>query len=113
MPTRGQFDYRFSAPAANQQITVPTTQAGTYYILAYASSVPSGAENYALTASLVPFSITAVNPVQVGEGPATIEIDGSKFDNNTTFQLLGPSGQVVDANKFSCRTAAPHSQPST
>jgi RHS repeat-associated protein len=95
MPTRGQYDYRFPSLAANQQITVPTTQSGTYYILAYGSSVSSTPENYTLTAMLVPFVVTAVEPGQIGTGQATIEIDGSKFDSNTTFQLLGPSGTTV------------------
>jgi RHS repeat-associated protein len=97
MPTRSQANYRYSqAFAANQQITIPTTQAGSYYVLVYADSVPSGPETYSLTASLVPFSITAVNPGQVGTGMATIEIDGAKFDGGTTFQLLGPTGTVVN-----------------
>ena len=39
MPTLGQFDYRYTRWRPNQQITVPTTQAGTYYILAYGSAV--------------------------------------------------------------------------
>ena len=43
-----------------------------------------------------PFAIQAVDPGQVGHGTATIEIDGSKFDNNTTFQLLGPNSTVVN-----------------
>ena len=93
MPTRGQFDYRFSDPGADQEITVPATQAGTYYILVYAAAVSS--ENYSIEAALVPFSITAVSPSRVGAGQATIEIDGSKFDNGTTFQLLGPNSIVV------------------
>ena len=79
----------------NQQITVPTTQAGTYCILVYGASVSKSSENYSIEASLVPFSITAVSPGQVGAGQATIEIDGSKFDNSTTFQLLGPGSSVV------------------
>lgn len=90
MPTRGQFDFRFPSPGSNQQIKVPTTQAGAYYILAYGSSVPAPGENYTITATLVPFAVQAVVPAQVGTGPVTVEIDGSKFDTGTTFQLLGP-----------------------
>ena len=52
-----------------------------------------------LDASLIPFSITAVNPGQVGTGQATIEIDGAKFDSGTTFQLLGPNNTVVNDQK--------------
>ncbi len=94
-PSQSQYDYRYNSLAANQQITVPVTQAGTYYILAYGSAVPTTPESYAITAALVPFAIQSVEPGQVGAGPATIEIDGSKFDNNTTFELLGPNNTVV------------------
>ena len=95
LPSQSQADYRYVSLAADQQITVPVTQAGTYYILAYGSSVGSTPENYAITAALVPFAVQSVEPSQVGQGPATIEIDGSKFDNNTTFELLGPNNTVV------------------
>jgi hypothetical protein len=107
MPTRAKYDYRYSQPLqADQQITIPATQAGSYYILAYGYSVPavpqegggnSGpVESYTLRASLVPFSIQAVTPGQVGNtGASTLQIDGAKFDRSTTFQLIDPSGNVI------------------
>ncbi len=94
MPTRTAYEFAFPSAGADQQITVPTTQAGFYYILAYGSSVPSSGENYTITASLIPFAITGISPTQVGTGQATIEINGSKFDNGTTFKLLGPAGTI-------------------
>ena len=45
----------------------------------------------------MPFAVQAVAPGTVGTGTDTIEIDGSKFDNKTTFQLLGPSNTVVNS----------------
>ncbi len=99
IPTRGHYDLRFSSPAANQQIAIPSTQAGTYYVFVYGAAVPSGPEQFALTAAIVPFSITGVNPATVGNaGKATIEIDGARFDRATTFQLVGPGGVVVPAS---------------
>ena len=97
MPSRSQFDFRYSQPfTANQQITIATTQAGTYYILAYGQSVPTPPENYTITAALIPFSITAVNPGTVGNaGLSTIEILGAQFDRQTTFELHGPGGAVI------------------
>lgn len=96
MPTRGNAQYSFSALAADQLITIPATQAGTYYILAYGNDVPNSPENYSITAAIVPFAVQAVAPGTVGTGSDTIEINGSKFDNNTTFQVLGPGNTVVD-----------------
>ncbi len=75
---------------------MPTTQPGAYYILAYGSSVPTAPESYSITAALVPFAVQAVAPGTVGTGSDTIEIDGSMFDNNTTFQLQGPDSTVVN-----------------
>ncbi len=98
MPTRGQYDYRFPSAGPNQQITVPLTQAGAYYILAYGGAgQPSGGESYTLTASLVPFSIQTVAPATVGAGQATVEIDGAQFNSNTIFQLLVPGGTPITA----------------
>jgi RHS repeat-associated protein len=106
MPTAGQYDYRYQTAGPSQQITVPTTQAGTYYILVSGTSASVSTENYTLSAALVPFSINGVQAGTVGAGPATIEIDGAKFDNGTTFQLLGPSHTVVQAQQVTLQDAS-------
>ena len=70
MPTRSQYDFRYSQPfEANQQITVPTTQAGAYYILVYGANVPSPPESYSIEAAIVPFSIQAVTRRRRAPGP--------------------------------------------
>src|SRR5207248_1626904 len=80
MPTRSQYDARYSqAASASQQITIPNTQAGAYYILAAGGGVAGGSDDYALTASLIPFSVQAVSPAQVGAGPVTLQIIGADF----------------------------------
>jgi hypothetical protein len=88
MPTRSKYDYRFSRPfQANQQITVPATQAGAYYVLVYGAGVPTPPESYAIEAAIVPFSIQAVSPGQAGAGPVTLQISGAQYAFATTFQL--------------------------
>ena len=99
MPSRNQYDQRYPAAGGNQTITIPVTQAGNYYVLAYGAGVPAGGEPYSLTASIIPFAVQAVVPSQVGAGPVTLEIDGSKFDANTTFQLLGPNNTVAQSKQ--------------
>jgi hypothetical protein len=95
MPTRSQYQYRYSIPfAGNQTVTVPTTQAGTYYILAYANDVPTPPESYSLVAQLVPFGIQSTTPSQVGAGPVTLQIDGAQFTSGLTFQLQNGNGTV-------------------
>lgn len=99
VPTRAQYDFRYGDPfQPDQQITIPTTQAGTYYILAYGAGVPSGTEIETLTATAVPFSITTVGPGQVDNGgPSTLEIQGAQFDRSTTFELIDPANDVITA----------------
>jgi len=100
MPTRSQYDYRYSQPfAASQQITIPTTQAGAYYILAYGDDVPSAPEGYSIEAAVIPFSIQAVTPGQAGAGPVTLQISGAQFDFATSFQLRNAQGTVIDATR--------------
>jgi hypothetical protein len=100
MPTRSQYDFRYGQPfLANQQITIPTTQAGAYYILVYGDDVPSAPENYSIQAAIVPFSIRAVTPGQAGAGPVTLQISGAQFDFGTTFQLRA-GGAVINATRI-------------
>jgi hypothetical protein len=47
MPSRSQFDYTVDQPLrADQAVVVPTTKAGTYYIMAYGDSVPNNSATY-------------------------------------------------------------------
>ncbi len=96
VPTRGQFDRTSDSPfLADPDIIVPT-QDGTYYILAY-GNVETGAPNYTLTATEIPFSITKVESNVVGNvGKATIKVKGALFEEGTTFQLVDQSGSAIN-----------------
>src|SRR5439155_1531999 len=88
MPTRSRYDLRYSLPfAPNQQITIPTTHTGAYYILIYGDKVHNPSESYTIEALMIPFSVQAVTPGQVGTGPATLQISGGQFNFGTTFQF--------------------------
>ncbi len=100
MPTRSKYDFRYRRPfEANQQVTVPTTRAGAYYILAYGDKVPGTSESYTIQANLIPFSIQSVSPGQAGTGPVTLQISGAQFNFGTTFQLRNSGGTVVNATR--------------
>ena len=100
MPTRAEYDYRYSQPfQANQSIKIPNSQAGTYYVLVYGSSEPAGTENVSIEASALPFSVASVSPSKVDNtGPSTFEIDGARFDRGTTFQLVDNSNNAIPAS---------------
>jgi hypothetical protein len=99
MPSRSKSDYRFATPfQAHQQILVPSTKAGAYYILVYADSLPGSNEAYTLTASLVPFSVLSIDQTSVGNtGNVTIGLRGSKLDSATAITLTGPNNTVLNA----------------
>src|SRR5262249_39581742 len=100
MPTRSKYDYRYGRPfEANQQVTVPTTRAGAYYVLVYGDKVPSPPERYSIEADIVPFSVQAVTPGQAGAGVVTLQVSGAQFDFRTSFQLRKAGGVQINATR--------------
>ncbi|MFO0878902.1 MAG: CARDB domain-containing protein [Gemmataceae bacterium] len=107
MPTRARYQTRYTAPfQPNQEITIPTTQGGYYYILAYGDRVPQEPENYTLLAELIPFSVQSVVPSQVGTGPVTLEVHGAKFNFGTTFRLRKADGTLLPATRVLLQNSA-------
>lgn len=98
MPTRGQFDVAArDGFVSDPNLLIPTTQAGTYYVLAYGQSV-EGNPPYTIKAEIIPFSITDINATEVGNsGNVTLRIEGAKFGGNTEFSLVAPDGTVIQA----------------
>lgn len=99
MPSRGQFDLAsHDGFETDPSLTIPTTEAGTYYVLAYGQSV-GGSPAYTIKAEIIPFSITAVSANEVGNsGNVTLRIEGAKFGDNTEFSLVAPDGTVITAH---------------
>ena len=101
IPSVREHDFRFDALfQADQQITVPTTQAGTYYILVRGEDVPEGSAAYAIRAELLMFEVRSVNPNRGGNvGNVTIEINGAQFRESMSARLVSPSGDAVETTK--------------
>ena len=80
-PTRGDYDARYSAPmAADQVVEISNTMAGNYYLLAYVGSAPDAPADFSLTASVVDFRILGVSPNHGGNaGPVTITVRGANL----------------------------------
>ena len=98
MPTRGQFDIAAREGfTADPQLVIPTTQAGTYYVLAYGQYAPGGPA-FTIQAEIIPFSITDVDARIVSNaGDVTLRIQGARFGDNTNFSLVGPDGATIHA----------------
>lgn len=95
VPTIGDFDFAFAAPAeASQTIRIPVSQGGSYYVLARATAnVPSGMESATLRADALPFGVESVSPETVGRARrVTLEITGSRFRTGSRVFLEPPGG---------------------
>ena len=98
IPRRNEFDFRGANPfLPDQQIVVPFTRGGTYYILAFGGRA-QGALAYTITAEELVFSVRTVQPNNVGNaGPVTFKVEGAQYSRDTTFQLVDPDGVVLNA----------------
>ena len=100
MPSRANFDYRYTvADSPDQSITIPNTQAGTYFILAY--NAEGAASNYTITADTLHFGIEDLSLHQgSNKGQVTVRIDGAEFTTHTNAQLVGSDGVAHTAHQL-------------
>jgi hypothetical protein len=109
-PTPGQFDFRFNAPAAaSQTVRIPTTRAGTYYVLARAvGGVTAGSgesEVATLRARTVPFAVEGVVPGVIGDrGRVTLTVAGSRFEPSARVHLERDGGPRLEARHVEVRS---------
>ncbi len=100
VPTRSQFDYRYTANfAPDQAIRIPGTAVGTYYILAYGDQIPPAAPaSYSLTAEYLPLQVVSITPDHGGNtGQVTVRLVGARFTPETVVHLIGAGGEVHEA----------------
>ncbi|WP_197480191.1 CARDB domain-containing protein, partial [Anabaena sp. 4-3] len=101
MPTRSQYDVAFSAALSpDQEVLIPSTRGGTYYILAYSSDVGGGAANYSIEADVLEFSISSLGTHRgSNKGQTTVKIAGAKFTPNDIVSLIATDGTQRQASK--------------
>ncbi|MEO1187126.1 MAG: pre-peptidase C-terminal domain-containing protein, partial [Cyanobacteria bacterium J06636_27] len=116
MPSQSEFDYGFEDISADQQIIVPSTESGTYYILARAVEAPNWLDfqqvdenttisglgtEYSILVETVDFGISSIGQT-VGDrgGKITIEIDGAKFNTSMTAELIDSAGNSIAADSI-------------
>ncbi|WP_208492147.1 putative Ig domain-containing protein [aff. Roholtiella sp. LEGE 12411] len=101
MPSRGNFDFGFSdVLAADQDILVPATRSGTYYILAYGASVGGTPADYTIEADVLDFEILDIGTKRGSNlGQTTITISGSKFSTDDVISLVANDGTGRTASR--------------
>ena len=98
MATRGLYDVCYSDPYhPDQRVIVPTTTAGTCYILVHGGYVPGTVSTlYSIAASLLTFGLESASPGSAGNvGDVTFEMNGALLAEDMTYELLGPNSEVV------------------
>lgn len=102
VPDLGHYDFLFNDPlGANQEIQIPVTQAGWYYILARGGNVPDAPASYTLSAQVIPFAIITVSPAHFGDnGQVTLTLNGAKFQPGASVQLLGTNASYAAVTNF-------------
>jgi hypothetical protein len=107
VPSPGDFDIGTPMPnETSQEAFVPTTQAGTYYVMVEGRDVPSGSEQMQLLVEALGFTILSITPDEGGAGGrVTTTIRGAGFRETTRFTLsdgldvtVAPSGRLLTSS---------------
>jgi RHS repeat-associated protein len=100
VPNPQQFDIQqqqWNSPSVSAAI--PNTSTQTYYVTAYAQTLPSTPEAFTISAVLQQFSLTSVQPSSiVNSGTATIEFIGAELTANATYKIIGANGAAYTAS---------------
>ena len=96
VPSRTVYDFGYSnILQADQDITVPVLEAGTYYVLAYGNTAVGNKQPVNLLARILNFEIREVTENTGGNnGLVTVRIDGAKFESGMDVWLERPGTSV-------------------
>ena len=106
IPTASEFDAKFKGAAGNNgTLVIPTTEAGSYYLLV--QNVTGAAGSFTLNAQFLPYSITSVSPESIGNaGFATILLSGAQIAATDIVTLTAPDNTVITADAVTLKDAA-------
>ncbi|NJO02608.1 MAG: hypothetical protein HC880_13820, partial [Bacteroidia bacterium] len=79
VPSPLDFEFRNEAAALDQEILIPSTQKGTYYILLLSQTRFATPQNLEIIAQTLPFSLLSITPQRLGQGRVTSRIRGAGF----------------------------------
>ncbi len=94
VPTTSTFEASSTfTTQTTQQIVIPNTQAGTYYILLQGDTGSTGGQPFTLSAQTLPLQVTSASPTQSGNtGTTTFTVQGAEFTSKTTVSLVPHGG---------------------
>ena len=121
VPTSTNYDYAYSSGlSADQTVTIPTSEPGTYYVLARGIAQPRANTKTDILVESLPFGITDVETDRGGDSRyVTTTIYGARFKEDAIVKMVRPgiaeyapvNYEVIDATKIIAifdYTDAPH-----
>ena len=108
IPSSDDYDIRHSGGyEPDQQLVIPTTQAGDYYLMAVGQSGLASTSAFTLTALVTGLKVQSLAPAQASNiGPITFKVKGSRFTLDSEVSLIGPGGATLDADQIFFQDAA-------
>lgn len=105
-PTLSEFDIGFDSPMSpNQDVVVPKTAEGTYYVLVQSRS--ASGSNIRVSAENLQLGLTGVSTHELGNGgPVTLVVEGALLDRIGAFGLRFADGLVRSASSVRIDDAA-------
>ncbi|MCB2409519.1 CARDB domain-containing protein [Hymenobacter lucidus] len=98
VPTPASYDFIYTDQVSpNQELLIPTTQAGPYYILVKTPYVYAGLQTATLYADTLGFQVRSITADRVGQGRVTTQVLGAGFRKGITrfYLTKGTSPTVV------------------
>lgn len=97
IPDRITAEFESRITTSGTRVIIPRTSSGDLYLLVYGDFVIDQG-SYRMVANVIPFGITAVEPLEVGNaGLATIAITGGQLTSAVAARLRRPGGQTHTA----------------
>lgn len=89
IPSLSSYEYGANEPfSSGQQLIVPGTQEGAYYVLALSRNQTSASQDITILAEGLPFMLTGTTPDYGGkDGEVTCTVSGAGFRDSTNFFL--------------------------
>ena len=98
VPTPADYDFIYENPVSTaQELLIPSTGAGHYFILVKTPYVYAGLQTATLYAEALPFSVRSIQSDRVGQGRVTTTVRGAGFNAQTRFFLTKGTDPAVVA----------------
>ena len=96
VPSASDYDFMHSGfHGLDQQVLVPNTQAGSYYIMVNPQNRYARVQRIGVLARTLPYQILSCTPHILGQGPVSTAVRGAGFRPGGVFRLRNSSGQSM------------------